>query len=423
MTEPGSLPKEWKVVRLEEVAQPRNEIVHPEQAQHLRYVGLEHIDPGDVKLKRWGYPAEVRSAKHRFYTGDILYGKLRPYLDKAILAEWDGICSTDIIVLSSKEKIDKLFLANLLHTQTFVRFATATMTGVNHPRTSWSALKSFPVPLPPLPEQRAIAYVLRIVQRAKEATERVITATRELKKSLMRHLFTYGPVPLDQADQVPLKETEIGPVPEHWEVVRLGEVVTKTRQMDPRKTPNWWFKYVDVSSISKERLCIQGYIEYRGKEAPSRARKIIRAGDVLFATVRPYLRRIAVVPPELDGNICSTAFCVIRAKPDLADPMFLFFVVSDDNFVRRVSEHQRGSSYPAVTDSDVLNEIIPYPPLTEQHKIARILQAVDRKIEAEENRKAALEALFKILLHHLMTGKVRVPLERSKPSVDGTDGS
>jgi len=53
MTEPGSLPKEWKVVRLEEVAQPRNETVHPKQAQHLRYVGLEHIDPGDVKLKRW----------------------------------------------------------------------------------------------------------------------------------------------------------------------------------------------------------------------------------------------------------------------------------------------------------------------------------------------------------------------------------
>lgn len=111
---------------------------------------------------------------------------------------------------------------------------------------------------------------------------------------------------------MPQRETEIGPIPARWRVVRLGEVVKKTRQIDLHKKPDWSFRYVDVSSIDNESLRITSHQNFTGKEAPSRARKQISAGDVLFATVRPYLRRIAIVPSELDGHICSTAFCVLR---------------------------------------------------------------------------------------------------------------
>lgn len=199
------------------------------------------------------------------------------------------------------------------------------------------------------------------------------------------------------------KPTELGPLPEEWKVVRLGEVALKTKQFDPKKNPDRRFKYVDVSAVSSESLTVEGYVEHVGRDAPSRARKQVQLGDVIFATVRPYLRRVAVVPPELDGQVCSTAFCVIRARPGIADPEFLFFSSSTDDFVRRISEHQRGSSYPAVSDKDVLNELIPLPPLPEQRDIARVLGMVQEAREATEQVIASARELKRSLMRHLFT--------------------
>ncbi len=92
------------------------------------------------------------------------------------------------------------------------------------PNLSGSRLKNFKIPLPPVDEQRKIAYVLSTIQNAKEKTEQVINALKELKKAMMKHLFTYGPVSLKDVDKVKLKETELGMIPEKWDVVSLGDV-------------------------------------------------------------------------------------------------------------------------------------------------------------------------------------------------------
>ena len=213
---------------------------------------------------------------------------------------------------------------------------------------------------------------------------------------------------MEEAENVPLVETEIGLVPEAWGVVRLGEVSDKTKQKDPRKTPGWRFKYIDVSSISRETLKIAEYKLYQGQEAPSRAKKLVKNKDVIFATVRPTLKRLTLINEEFDGEICSTAFCVLRARENILNPLFMFYAVQRDVFIDEFEKVQRGASYPAITDSDVKNQKIPLPPPTTQQKIASILSTVDRKIEAEENRKKALDELFKTLLNDLMTGRIRV---------------
>jgi len=109
-TEQDGMPKEWEVVRLGEVAETRKETVDPRNSKY-RYVGLEHMDSGAPQLKRFGYSDEVRSAKNKFYSGDILYGKLRPYLDKSVLIDFEGICSTDIIVIKTNNNASNKFLS------------------------------------------------------------------------------------------------------------------------------------------------------------------------------------------------------------------------------------------------------------------------------------------------------------------------
>ncbi|MCD5408065.1 restriction endonuclease subunit S, partial [Candidatus Bipolaricaulota bacterium] len=431
VTELGPLPEEWQVVRLGDAIA---EITTGDWGQSteatgfvkclvLRGTDFANAEQGEISAVPVRFIKASRLQKRRLAPGDLLVelsgGSKDQPTGRIMLITSDLLKSSGQPVVFTNF-VKRLRLKNTIRSDYFrlywefiyrkgcTRIYEKRTTGIRNFKLK-DFLKNEYIPLPPLPEQRAIARVLRTVQRAKEVTEGVIAALRELKKSLMHHLFTYGPVPLNRADQVPLKETEIGPVPEHWQVVRLGEVVQTTKQGDPRRTPETWFRYIDVSSVDRERLAIIEFKEYQGKDAPSRARKEVKAGDVIFATVRPYLKRIAIVSAEFDGQICSTAFCVLRPKGDVIQPEYLFFAVAHDRFVLSVSEHQRGSSYPAVTDNDVLREFIPLPPLEEQREIARILQTVDRRIEAEENRKEALEALFNTLLHHLMTAKIRVP--------------
>ncbi len=190
-TEIGRIPEEWEVVRLGEIGKQRKETIIPSREEELLYIGLEHIEPGKVYINRTGSSSEVKSLKFRFKEKDILYGKLRPYLDKAVIADVSGVCSTDILVITTNEKkAISEFLIYVLHSKKFINYSTTTMTGTNHPRTSWKSLSKFPLALPPLPEQQKIAEILSAVDE-KIGLERERKAKLErVKKGLMNDLLT-----------------------------------------------------------------------------------------------------------------------------------------------------------------------------------------------------------------------------------------
>ncbi|MFX1513871.1 MAG: restriction endonuclease subunit S [Promethearchaeota archaeon] len=197
------------------------------------------------------------------------------------------------------------------------------------------------------------------------------------------------------------KKMEIKLSPSKWKLYKLKEITERTEQIDFRKLPRSQIKYIDVSSISNETFRIESIKELDSKEAPRRARKVIREGDVLFATVRPSLRRVALVPATLDGQVCSTAICVIRCNLTVALPQFVYYTVTSNRFIQQVTRRERGTNYPAVTDRDVLNQPIFLPPLKEQQYIATILSIIQnsiyRCIEVIQETKLLKKSLMKYL--------------------------
>ena len=186
-----------------------------------------------------------------------------------------------------------------------------------------------------------------------------------------------------------------------WQTKTLGEVLEKTATANPLLTPEAEFDYIDVSSVSNESFQIEETQRLLGKDAPSRARKQVRTNDLIFATIRPTLRRIAIVPEKFDQQVCSTGYFVLRPKP-LIDYRFMYHWLFSAEFMGQMEALQKGASYPAVTDAEVRAQKIPFPPLPEQHRIVAILDAAfDHIATARANCEANLLNARAIFESHL----------------------
>lgn len=166
-------------------------------------------------------------------------------------------------------------------------------------------------------------------------------------------------------------------IPESWRRVRLGSLCAPVEQVNAGKLTVKDFTYVDVSSVDNRAKRVVNAKKIRPKMAPSRARQQLKTGDVLVSTVRPNLNAVCLVPPELGDAIGSSAFCVLRPQEALLDANYLFSWVQSVEFVGRLTKMAQGAGYPAVTDSDVLGQRIPLPPLSEQRRIVEILKEAD----------------------------------------------
>jgi type I restriction enzyme S subunit len=173
-------------------------------------------------------------------------------------------------------------------------------------------------------------------------------------------------------------------LPAGWAWARLDDISEKAETVNPIDSPNKEFLYLDITSIDNEQR-ITNPKRILGKNAPSRARQLVRTGDIIFSTVRTYLRNIAYVNEPYDGQIASTGFCVIRPYFPI-NSKFIFFIIQTDDFVNPLTKLQRGTHYPAVRNSDVFAQMIPLAPISEQNRIvSKITELFSQSEVAKES--------------------------------------
>jgi type I restriction enzyme S subunit len=409
MTELGALPEEWEVVRLGEVADffiGRT----PKRAEKSYWDNGKYSWISIADMKDFGFISKTSEKvsqlafekifKENIVPKGTLIMSFKLTIGRTAILNIDALHNEAIISIYPKGELLKEFLFYFLPTIDFSNYYDNVVKGKT---LNSSKIKNLLLPLPPLPEQQKIAAVLSAVQEAKEKTEAVIAAAKALKKSMMKHLFTYGPVSTEEAENVPLKETEIGPVPEDWEVVRLGEVAEISSGGTPSRKRNEYWIDGNIPWIKSEQChdcyisVANEYITDLGLEDSSA--KMLKKGTVLLAMVGATIGKTGFLTFEACTNQNIAGIFPINSLNNL----FLYYALQS-----RYNEFEKIKGYGIANLSYLRQFNIPLPPLPIQQKIASILSAIDAKIEAEENKKKALEELFKSLLHNLMTANIRV---------------
>ena len=353
--------------------------VEPEEQPDAVYVGLKHLETGRFARKSEGKAAETKSSKSAFRAGDILYGKLGAYLDKAVLVEDEGICSTDILVVRSRQDVDPRFLLGVLHSPQFIEHAVAGTTGVSHPRTSWSHISGFQFPSYSPEEQKNIGDFLWLMHKALTASEAVIETGKSLMKLATQKLLSHSLYKQD------IKETEIGFVPDNWDVVCVEEAVYPQ-------------KFDTKNQVPKSNYLIEGIwpVIDQGKDLvagyTNDSKGIIQVDDpiIIFGDHTRIFKFI-----DFDFALGAQG-----TKPLLATdgffPKFLYYALSNLDITNRgYNRHYT-----------VLKQMkIPKPPVAEQLKITEVLDSLMKKIECQINKFNTISFFLKWCLQKIVSCK------------------
>lgn len=404
-TEVGVIPESWSVEPLLKALRLPTGQVDPrwEPYASMTLVAPDHVEgaTGRLLVRQTAKAQGAISGKYPFTVGDIVYSKIRPYLRKAILADFDGLCSADMYPLSPATGVSPGFMLAVLLGNRFSVFAESVSARSGIPKINREELAGFYVALPPEPEQRAIAEALSDVDKLLGALEALIAKKRAIKQAAMQELLT--------------GKTRLPGFSGEWETKRLGDLADIHNGATPstQVPAHWdgdipWCTPTDITGTP-------------GKYLTSTERRITRQG--LASCAASLLPRGALLLCSRatvgELKIATTPICTNQGFKSLVckrgtSNEFLYYLLL--TLKPALLERSSGSTFLEIGKRDVASLQALFPTEEEQTAIATVLSDMDAEIAALEARRDKTCGIKQGMMQQLLTGRVRLVKPEAAPA-------
>jgi len=425
---------------LGDITLPSKEKVEPSEMPDATYLSLEHIEADTGRILGCGKGVDVYSTKAVFRAGDVLYGKLRPYLNKVCIPDLDGICSTDILVFVQRRGVDNRYLKWFLSQRNVVEYANHHSTGVQLPRISFGKLAELDFPLPPFAEQqRVVAKVEALLARVNAARQRLAKVPVILKRFRQSVLAAAcsGRLTADWrgkdpcSDQIEPTEGADQKPKEGWVQRKLREVVLTLEQGWSPKCELAPSPSLDVWAVMKT-TAVQPlqFWEHENKRLPNhlapRTELELKPGDILITRAGPRVRAgiscfVSTVRPRL--IVCDKVYR-FRVEEDAVLPKFVALALNAPATMEFIDTLKTGISDSGVnlTQAKFLDLELAFPPVSEQHEIVRRVEGLFRLADAIEKRVGAATARTEKLTQAILAKAFRGELVLTEAELARREG-
>lgn len=403
----GPSPLEWNAPRLSEVSTLiTNGFVGTATPYYSDRTGVPYLYGTNVRANKLETD-KVRYITHEFHaaqsktalkSGDLLTVQSGHIGETAVVPEHleGSNCHALIVTRLKQNKAYPKYLSYYVNSE----IGRARMRGLEVGSTilhiNTKDLKKFRVLLPSLSEQKKIAQILSTWDKAIATTEQLLANSQQQKKALMQHLLT---------GNKRLRGFSGDFKRHHFD--ELLDIDSKS--LNSRTPENLEFNYISLSDVEPATVS-SNLKRYQYKDAPSRARRVVKENDILLSTVRPNLKGFAKVEAQHDEYVASTGFAVLTPRDGTCGD-YIFHYLFNAHISGQINALVVGTNYPAINSSDVAGLCVYCPPYQEQVLIADILTKCDKTINTLKSKINALKQEKKALMQQLLTGKRRVKVD------------